>query len=993
MSAITARGSALASGILSTLALLALAAPALASAAEEHFGITGFTTSVTNEAGGTYTQAGGHPYQASTTIEFNVGHVASGLAEALDGGPKDLLVDLPAGFIGNPQAVPQCPADELASCPADTQVGTYTPKEAVEPTQYSVHAIYNVVPEKGYPAEFGFFAGAARVSAPQFLFPSVRPGAGYQLRISSVGVDQLHLESLSLTFWGVPADPSHDPQRGEFCKAGTCEGGGQSSDLPEKPFLTNPTNCSAGPPKTTLSVDDWYEPGVYQTYTAISPAVTGCEDLAFDPSLSILPSPTSDGGTTQADEPSAYTVNLAVPQNENPNDLATPELRDSTVTLPAGVSVSPSAADGLVGCQESGGEGINLTEEQLNAGGVLEAVPGHCPGASTLGTVEVFTPLLADGPNESAPLQGHIYLAEPKCGETGQPACTQASATNGELYGIYLEAEGLGVVIKLRGTVAANPSNGQLTATFDENPQLPFNDLRLHFNGGPRAALTNPAWCGAATTTSSLSAWSEATPLATPSSIFDVDFNGAGGACPASVPFAPTLSAGTSSVTAGAFTPFTLTFTRGDRQQTLSQISVDTPAGLLGIVSKVPECAEAQAQAGTCPAASQIGTTTVAAGAGSHPFYLTGQVYFTGPYRGAPFGLSVVVPANAGPFHLGNVVVRAAIAVNPATSALTITSDPLPQIIDGVPLRLQTVNVTVNRPEFMLNPTSCTASSVRATIQGDQGARVGVSSPFDVGGCQSLAFAPKLTASSQARTSKANGASLTVKVVATAGQANIGKVDLQLPKALPSRLTTLQKACTEAQFNANPAGCPQAAVIGTAKAVTPILNVPLSGPAILVSHGGAAFPDVEFVLQGQGVTIILDGKTQITKGVTYSRFESVPDAPVSSFEAILPEGPHSILATNLPASAHRSLCGRSLVIPTIITGQNGKQITQNTRVVVTGCVKAKHLTRKQKLAKALKTCKKKGKQKRVACEAQASKRYGPLKKIKKTATKTSGRAK
>jgi hypothetical protein len=303
--------------------------------------------------------------------------------------------------------------------------------------------------------------------------------------------------------------------------------------------------------------------------------------------------------------------------------------------------------------------------------------------------------------------------------------------------------------------------------------------------------------------------------------------------------------------------------------------------------------------------------------------------------------LSIVVPAVAGPFNLGTVVVRASIAVNPSTAALTIASDPLPQFVDGVQLRLRKINVEVNRPGFMLNPTSCAQQAVGATITAAQGASSSVSTPFEVGACQNLPFSPAFSASTQAKTSKANGASLTVIVRSTTGQANIQKVDLQLPTVLPSRLTTLQKACTEAQFNANPAGCPAGSDIGTARALTPILNAPLTGPAYLVSHGGAAFPDVEFVLQGEGITIVLDGKTDIKKGITYSRFETVPDAPISLFETSLPEGPHSILGANLPANANGSMCGQHLAIPTIITAQNGKQIKQTTKIAVTGCKASK----------------------------------------------------
>jgi len=322
----------------------------------------------------------------------------------------------------------------------------------------------------------------------------------------------------------------------------------------------------------------------------------------------------------------------------------------------------------------------------------------------------------------------------------------------------------------------------------------------------------------------------------------------------------------------------------------------------------------------------------------------------------------------------------------------------LPQYVDGVQLRLRTIHVEVNRPGFMLNPTSCAQLTVGATIAAAQGASASVSSPFEVGGCSSLPFAPKLTASTQGKTSKAGGASLTVSVQSAAGQANIAKVDLQLPKALPSRLTTLQKACTEAQFTSNPAGCPTDSFVGTATAITPILNAPLSGPAILVSHGGAAFPDVEFVLQGEnGVEIVLDGKTDIKQGLTYSKFDSVPDAPISSFVTMLPEGPHSILATDIPASGKGSLCGQSLSMPTTITAQNGEQIIQKTKIKVTGCsaVKSKPLTRAQKLKRALHVCRtkyktKSKKAKRVACGAQAHRRYG-LKITTKARRKAVGR--
>jgi hypothetical protein len=696
--------------------------------------------------------------------------------------------------------------------------------------------------------------------------------------------------------------------------------------------------------------------------------------MQFAPSVLVGPGVGEPGGTTQADAPSAYTVDLKVPQTEGFEELATPPLKDAVVTLPAGVSVNPSAADGLVGCQATGPEGINIGSDEIGPGGqdlgdpeatelgaghaggndspyddgVYHTAKGHCPDASTLGTVEVFTPLLptrcggeeqpACKEGESpAPLQGHIYLAQPKCGGSGQPACTEADATNGNLYSGYIEVEGSGVIVKIPGTISADPNTGQLTGSFKENPQFPFSEFKLHFHGGPRAPVANPQSCGSFTPSSTLSSWaSPELPATSPlSPSFAIDWDGKGAPCPATNPFAPAFSAGTTNPTAGAYSPFVLSFSRQDREQNLSGISQTLPGGLLAKIAGIPRCAEAQANAGTCGPESLVGSAGVLAGPGSSPLPVSGgSVYLTGPYKGAPFGLSIVQPAVAGPFNLGNVVVRAAIRIDPNTAQVTVTSDPLPQIKDGVPFRLRQVNVSIDRPGFVLNPTSCTQKQITATISASQGANAAVSSPFAVAGCQNLPFKPSFSASTQGKTSKANGASLNVKVAQKPGEANIQKVQLQLPKALPSRLTTLQKACTEAQFNANPAGCPEASNIGTATAHTPILDAPLTGPAYLVSHGAAAFPDVEFLLQGEGVEIILDGKTDIKGGITYSRFETVPDAPISSFETNLPQGPHSVLAAN------GDLCSLKLVAPTTIVSQSGATVKQNTPIPVSGCAKA-----------------------------------------------------
>jgi hypothetical protein len=362
-------------------------------------------------------------------------------------------------------------------------------------------------------------------------------------------------------------------------------------------------------------------------------------------------------------------------------------------------------------------------------------------------------------------------------------------------------------------------------------------------------------------------------------------------------------------------------------------------------------CGESQAAAGTCGPESLIGHTTILAGAGPDPVTVTGQVFLTGPYKGAPFGLSIVVPAIAGPFNLGTVVVRASIAVDPHTAALTVTSDPLPSILQGIPLRVRTVNVTVDRGGFTFNPTDCEALSVSGTITSIQGASAQVANAFHAANCAALAFAPKFSASSLAKTSRANGAALDVKVAYPQGsQANIHSVTVKLPVQLPARLSTVQQACPAATFEANPSSCGEGSVVGTGTASTPILAAPLTGPAYLVSHGGAAFPDIVIVLQGQGITLDLVGNILISKsGVTSATFANVPDAPISSFDLNLPEGPHSGLA------AVGSLCAKPLSMPTTITAQNGAQLKQTTKIKVAGCTKVKKAKKHKRKHKAKKS--------------------------------------
>jgi hypothetical protein len=929
----------------------------------------GTQSEITNEPY-TFMQAGGHPWALTTAIEFeneefevkngvNLEHLIEPTRD-----PKDVVVDLPPGLLGNPMAVARCTLTQVLAggnpCPSATQVGVYRLRwfggqEVLGP-------IVDVKPERGQSAEFAF-ENEAKVS---FLLTGhlVRTAQGYGFAVVSNEIPSVEISRVETTFWGVPADPSHTPMRGRFCSSThtkvelTCkESGSQPDDEVPAPFLTMPADCAAGPLTTTIRADSWEEPGSagingeyrgYAESSAVWPGVTGCDRLQFQPHFTVEPD------TLLADEPVGLGLNLEVPLNEVPASNATPQLRDTVVTLPEGLSVSPGVVDGIRACEAFGPEGINITgpeSEEAGLNGELQLAPGHCPRASTVGSAEAFTPLLP------VPVQGNLYLARPGCGGVGQRACTEADARDGNLYRLYLELGGTGeladtgVHFKVAFETEANPATGQLTTKVLGTPQAPFSDLKIHLNRGPRAPLANPAVCGGASTTTDLTPWSgpgvtpeglsmAGTADATPSSEYEVQ------GCSSTPPFKPGFLAGTVTPNAGRFSSFTMSLSRADREQYVKGIQLHTPPGLLAMLSSVPLCPEDQANDpsvyGEC-AASKIGTVRVSSGAGSHPFEIEGSVYLTGPHDGAPFGLSIVTHAVAGPFDLGLIVVRARIDIDPENSTARVTTDEtgpyaVPQIIFGVPLRLQRVTVNIDRPGFMFNPTNCGPEQITANVSGAQNALASVSSPFAASDCKSLAFKPTFKVSISGKTSRRNGESLDAKLSYPKGamgvDANIAKVKVSLPKQLPSRLTTLQKACPAAIFQSNAASCPPASIVGIAKATTPLLPVALSGPVYFVSHGGEAFPSLIVVLQGDGVRVDLTGSTFINKaGITSSTFKTVPDVPVDTFELYLPEGPFSALAAN------GSPCKQAgkLVMPTEFTAQNGAVLEQSTKIGVTGC--------------------------------------------------------
>jgi hypothetical protein len=943
-----------------TLILSAMAMAASAADADFGFlpGPAGFDGSTTNADGSPATQAGSHPYAVTTSFALNTATNSEGTFP--DGGDiRDIDVGVPPGLVGDPNAIPQCPSTLLfasgnSECPDNTAVGVV--KITISGGSFT-RPLYNLIPPSGVVAEFG----TQLLNAPILFKASVRSGGDYGLSVSLSEISQaVQVTGASATFWGVPAAPSHDGERGQceglFGPSGnTCPAGVQP-----KPFLTLPTSC-VGPQPTTIGIDSWSNPGTFVEDSFVSHdngsppspiGMTGCEKLDFEPSFTIAPD------TSAADTPAGLTFELKIPQEGllGAESLAAADLKDTTVTLPEGVAINPGQAAGLLACQGS--------ETGIGTEG-----PPSCPSGSKVGTVQITTPLL------TRLLEGNVYVMQ-----SNPPDLKLLVAASSPIDGIY---------VKLVGDVHLDESTGRLTTTFTNTPQLPFSDLKLSFSGGAQAALTTPPTCGLYSTTSDFAPWSGQSDSILTNS-FPVETGPGGSACTTTLPFTPQLTAGATTDQAGGFTDFSLLLQRGDGQQRVSKLSFKTPEGLLGMISKVPLCGEPQAARGTCSAASQIGHTVVQAGPGPYPLLvpeagqLPAPIYLTGGYKGAPYGLSIAVPVIAGPFNLGTVVVRASIAVDPYTSQLTITTDPLPSILDGVPTDLRTINAVIDRPGFMFNPTNCSPQTFSGIATSTQGAQAAISSHFQMGSCQSLKFAPDFRVSTSGRTSKADGASLDAKILYPTGvlganqassQANVASVKVDLPKQLPSRLTTLQKACTAAQFDANPAGCPAASVVGHATAITPVLPVPVTGPAYFVSHGGEAFPSLIIVLQGYGVTVDLVGTTFISKaGITSSTFKQVPDVPITSFDLNLPEGRYSALAAN------GNLCASKLKMPTAFTGQNGAVIHETTPITVTGCAKAKALTRAQKLTKALKACKKKPKAKRAACQQQAHEQYALTKK-------------
>jgi hypothetical protein len=831
-------------------------------------------------------------------------------SKEVEGQVRRIRVDSPPGIVFNPHAIPTCELSKvgtpecapsiigLAAGAVETSKGTDTTFKEVP--------IYNVVPPAGAPSDFAYptlsgpvqLVGGVSWHAESLKGSGVKTPTGDSHELFTIeGVPQSPpLVSLTIAFFGAPE---------EVFKFGQ----------PNNAFVRIPTSCT-GPATNYLEIESYAGESKGFSFTPVPPftpvplETVNCKAVPFSPTFNLTPE------TSQSDSPTGLEATIGVPQDQEPSKLASSHLRTVVVTLPEGMTLSPSAAQGLEGC----------TKEQVE---ITPAKPTNtCPAKSVIGTATVETPAVLAPKGLPAEhegvLSGNIYLGKPASGPiTGPPYTIYVTGETGE-YGVGLVQE---------GKVEPNLATGRLTTTFAENPQSPFSTFGMRFNGGALAPLANPLACGTATTTATLAGWA-GNPASTFSPAFAVDNNGKGGSCASPLSFALTQATENSPSGGGQASNFTLHLKRADGQQYLSSVSAALPPGLVGKIPAVPLCLEPAASTGACPATSQIGKIATVVGSGPTPVSFTGNVYLTGPTGKGPYGMTMVVNAAIGPFSLGNVVARAAIEINVFTGRVTVTGN-VPTIWAGIPLRLKELVVAVNRQGFLINPTNCGLLATESALGAQQGGSQNVSTPFQVTGCSSLVFKPSFGATAGAKTSRTNGVSLVTKLNfhPKGLEANVKSVKVSLPKSLPSRTSTLNKACREVVFNANPFNCPSGARVGSARVKTPVLPGQMSGPAYFVSHGGAKFPDIDLVLEGNGVRIILVGNTNINEktNVTTTTFAANPDVPFTGFELNLPSGPKSALA------GVGNLCRQSLVMPTTITGQNGKVIKQNTSIAVTGC--------------------------------------------------------
>jgi hypothetical protein len=914
------------------------------------FSVKSFDGEALKANGDPETRAGSHPDSASTA--FTLGTLLTPYGLSSDGqlnlngqelagdDLKNAVVKLPPGVLANPQAYPTCQESQIQydQCPPESQVGLAsfnfvglygTPGE----TNYSewTTSVFNMQAGPGTPALLALDIAGVVVQ----IVADVRTGDDYGATVTVKNTPQtLPVAGTKIVVWGVPADPSHDSQR--LSQSGGCPSG-CSSSAPLKPFFTLPTSCTGAPLETFLDVTGWQGGEAGDSFLSHDnggvpdSGITDCAALGagFLPTLQARPT------TNVADAPSGLDVDLHIPQNEDPNGTATAHLKDTNVTLPEGLTVNPSGANGLGTCSEAQ-FGYTTTDPD----GTIHTTPdaASCPDAAKLGTVEVQSPLLDHS------LEGAVYIAKP------------FDNPFDSLLALYITVDDpqTGVVVKLAGKVTPDPQTGQLTATFENNPQLPFEHFLLHFFGGAGGSLRTPAVCGAYETTSSLTPWSapDSGPPATPSDPWSITQGPNGAACATSAseqPNSPSLDAGTISPVAASYTPGVVTLRREDGSQQFKSVTLSPPPGMLGKLAGIPACTDAQITQAkarnnpgdgateqvdpSCPAASQVGTVDVAAGAGPSPYNASGKVYMAGPYQGAPLSFVIVTPAVAGPFDLGVVVVQTALHIDPATAQITAVTDNIPSILDGIPLDVRTAAIKLDRDQFIRTGTSCDEQKFAGSLLSTLDQSAPLSQRFQLAECSGLGFKPSLKLSLKGGTKRNGHPAFTSVLSATDGQANLGKVQVTLPPTMQLDQSHIQAPCTRPQFAANQ--CPEASIIGSATATSPLVDYQLSGPVYLRT-GNNPLPDIVLALKGpasQPIEIDTVGKVDTVNARLRTTIDTIPDAPVTKAVISLDGGGKGLLVNNTNLCTHRNNA------TVLLDGQNNKTADSNPKVAVAGCKK------------------------------------------------------
>jgi hypothetical protein len=860
--------------------------------------------------GSSDTEAGAHP-DLTTSIVIE----EPGEPEVV----QDVAIDLPTGVFGNPGAISKCRSSDFAinACTPASQAGLVTIRANYE---NDPEFLLGTVPV--YNMETVSEDEAARISfvAPIVNIPitvpiSVRSDSDYGLRLGVTGISQqVPLRSADFTIWGFPADPEHDRQRFKIGSPGNPPACVESlttdclgSPHPEaglllRPYTNNPSICTGQELPVDVSVVSYQDPDTPATADSSYPATTGCENQKFDPVFNL-------GLTTnEADSPSGLDIQLKADQFLDGTASSPATLRTATLTLPEGLTINPDAADGQTACTDSEA-GFNTDQ------------PGACPDSSKIGTVEVNTPAL-DGP-----LLGSLYIGEPRPGDQ---------------YRVFMVFDGFGIHAKLVADFQPNPQTGQLTMSLEDIPQVPFEEFNLHLFASDRGLMATPTHCTIYGSTSKLTPWNNLVAAQSSSPNISISSGPHGSECPAQVrPFHPRLVAGTSNSVAGNFSAFTLKLDRDDGDQFLRDLNFKLPPGFTGSLRGLSYCSEqgiaaaarnsglAEQAVGSCPASSEVGTSNVAAGPGGHPFHALGKMYLAGPFKGAPLSIVAVTPALAGPYDYGVVVVRVALKVDPQTAQVTAASDTVPSIIGGIPIRMRSIQVNIDKPNFTINPTNCAPFSVDSQGIGDQGTVTDFSSYFQVVNCTRLGFQPTMkVALAGKKTKRSQNPALKFDLRTRPGDANIKSLAVTLSKAFEIDQSHLGNICSEKELVEK--DCAGRTAIGKATTTTPLLDQPLSGPVYAVS-GSGGLPRLAFILDGQ-VKLLPRADTKTVKGKLKTTVPVVPDAPIGHFSLTIFGGKTGYLSNT------RDICKNQPAIKVDFTGQNGKTRTQNVKVK-TGCSK------------------------------------------------------